>query len=143
LAKDRRRLFVLLALAASGVVVGLVVAVVALDRYLDPFDDRLFDTRAWAAADSQGRGPMARDAIRHLPEGLPAARVRELLGNPDPFPGPGGTVDGFGNRLRYPETWAYYLGSWSSLSWYGLDSAFLYVHFGQDGRVASAEITGG
>ena len=43
----------------------------------------------------------------------------------------------------YPVTWSYWLGGWSSLSWYGFDSAFLYVHFGSDGKVAKAEITGG
>ena len=70
-------------------------------------------------------------------------KVRGLLGEPEPVPGPGGAVDGFGNQLIYPVTWSYWLGSWSSLSWYGFDSAFLYVHFGSDGKVAKAEITGG
>jgi hypothetical protein len=52
-------------------------------------------------------------------------------------------VDGFGRRLRHAETWAYYLGSSTGLSWYSLDSAFLYVHFDPDGRVVAADITGG
>jgi len=138
-----RRRIALLAVSASVLIVVLVGVAVAVDHYLDPFDGRAFDPAAWAAADSQGRGPMARDAIRHLPAGLPADRVRALLGDPDPFPGPGGAVDGFGHTLRYPETWAYALGCRSSLSWYGLDSAFLYVHFDSSGAVVSAEITGG
>jgi hypothetical protein len=133
----------MLALAALIVVVGPVAGVIALDRYLDPFDDQPFDPAAWAATGSQGRGRMARDAICHLPAGLPAARVRALLGEPEPVPGPGGPVDGFGNRLQHSETWSYYLGCWSRLSWYAFDSAFLYVHFGPGGQVAAAEIAGG
>ncbi len=87
---------------------------------------------------------MARDANRHLPAGTPAFRVRKLLGEPRPVSGVRGSpVDVFGNRLRHAETWSYYLGHWSGLGPYGLDSAFLYVHFGSDGTVAEAEITGG
>jgi len=135
--------FVLLAFAFV-VVGGMVAGAVALDRYLDPFDDRPFDPAAWAAADSKGRGSMARDALRHLSPGTPAARVRELLGNPEPVPGvPSSPVDGFGHRLQHSETWSYYLGCWSGLGPYALDSAFLYVCFGPDGRVVAAEITGG
>ena len=138
--KRHKRLFVLLVVAALAVVGGAV----ALDSSLDPFNDRRFDPAAWAAAGSKERGPMARDAIRHLPPGTSAARVRELLGAPKPVPGVSGSpVDGFGNRLRHAETWSYYLGSWSGLSRHALDSAFLYVHFGPDGRVVEAEITGG
>jgi hypothetical protein len=136
--RGRKRLALRLAL-----IVGLIVAAVAVNRYLDPFDDAPFDPAAWAAAGPQGRGPMARDAIRHLPPGLPSARVRELFGESDPFPGPGGTVDGFGHTLRHPQTWAYYLGCWSGLGPYALDSAFLWVHFDSGGKVVSAEITGG
>jgi hypothetical protein len=126
------------------VVGGLVAGFVALDRYLDPFDDQLFTPEAWAAAKAQDRGPMARDAIRHLPPGTPAARVRGLLGDGGQMPGLAGSpVDGFGHRLKHSETWSYYLGCWSGLGPYALDSAFLYVHFGSDGRVVAAEITGG
>jgi hypothetical protein len=107
---------------------------------LDRFDVRPFDPAAWAEASPQERGPMARDAIRHLPPGLPADRVRALLGEPQPVPGRHGSLDAFGNRLRHPETWWYWVGGWW---WYGLDSAFLYIHFGPDGKVAAAEITGG
>jgi hypothetical protein len=128
----------LLAVAALLAAGGLWAGMVALDRYLDPFDDRPFDPAVWAAADSHDRGPMARDAIRHLPFGTPAARVRELLRAPEPLPGvPGSPVDGFGHRLEHPEKWSYYLGSWSALGPYGIDDAFLYVHFGTDGRVDS------
>ena len=52
-------------------------------------------------------------------------------------------MDGFGHRLEHPETWSYHLGCWSGLGPYGFDSAFLYVHFGPDGRVVAAEIPGG
>ncbi len=46
------RLAGLPALTAVAVVGGLAAAVAALDRYLDPFDDRPFDPAAWAAADA-------------------------------------------------------------------------------------------
>jgi hypothetical protein len=143
MAKDRKRLVVLFAGATLAVIVCSGTAGVVLDRYLDPFDAQPFDPEVWAGADSQSRGKMARDAIRHLAAGLTAARFRELLGPPEAVPGLEGMVDGFGNQIPPGETWAYYLGCWSSLTWYGFDSAFLYVHFDHDGRVATAQITGG
>jgi hypothetical protein len=95
------------ALLATG---GLWAGMVALDQYLDPFDDRAFISAAWEAADSHDRGPMARDAIRHIPPGTTAARVRELLGEPKPVVrDPRGPVDAYGNRLEHPVTWTYYL----------------------------------
>jgi hypothetical protein len=137
-------LLVLLAAAIVGVS-GLVVGLVALSFYLDPFDARRFDPTAWADAEPQERGPMARDALRHLPPGTSKARVRELLGKPHPVTPaiPGGRVDEFGNPLPYPETWSYDLGSWSGIGRYAFDTAVLYVHFGSDGRVVATEITGG
>jgi len=139
-----KRVFVLLAVVAVVAAAGLVGGVVALNRYLDPFDDQPFSPAAWSAADSHERGPMARSAIRHVPPGTPASQVRELLGEPQPADrDPRGPVDVFGNELAHPKTWAYYLGCWSGLGPYGFDSAFLYVHFGSDGRVVAAEITGG
>lgn len=123
---------------------GLALGFVKLDNYLDPFDDLPFSPQAWANAESQARGPMARDAMRWIPIGMPADRVQELLGKTDKyFPGVGGDRDGFGNRLRGHTTWSYYLGSSSSMSRYGLDSAFLYVHFDADELVVAVEITGG
>jgi hypothetical protein len=130
----------MLTLLASTVAVGLVAAFRAIDSYLDPFDDRPFDPAVWATGDEVERGPMARDAIRHLPSGLPAARVRELLSEPQLVPAGG---DRWGMRPRQAETWSYWLGCWSGLGPYGFDDAFLYVHFGSDGRVVAAEITGG
>lgn len=143
--KIRQRSVVIFVLIALTIVAGVMIGGVMLDRFLDPFDDQPFDPVVWAAADAKERAPMARDAIRQLCSGLSKDRVRELLGKPGPFPcGPSsGSVDWFGNRLLHSETWSYYLGCWSSISWYGLDSAFLYVHFGPDGRVGRAEITGG
>jgi hypothetical protein len=141
MAFPRPRALALIALTCVASCAGVVGGCYGLLDLLDPFASRRFDRAAWAAGRPEQRAPMARDLVRHhLPAGLPAARVRELLGAPDPFPGVGGCVDGFGNPLRSPETWAYYLGSWS---WLGLDSAFLYVHFGPGGEVVGAEITGG
>jgi hypothetical protein len=142
--RRRKRLVAWLAATALLAAGGLWAGVVALDRYLDPFDDLPFDPAGWAAADAHDRGPMARGAIRHLPPGTPATRVRELLGEPQPVARDSrGPVDIYGNRLEHPETWAYDLGSWSGLGPYGFDDAFLYVHFGSDGRVVAAEVTGG
>jgi hypothetical protein len=141
--KGCKRPLVLLAVALATVGV-FVAGVVVLDRCLDPFDDQQLDPAAWAAAKPEGRALMARDALRHLPTGTPAARLRELLGEGDLAPrDPRGPVDMFGNRLSHPETRAYYLGSHSGLGPYALDSAFLYVHFDTEGRVILAEITGG
>jgi len=122
----------------SLLVVGLVVGFRAFDSYLDPFDDQPFDP--WAVADEQRRGPMARDAIRHLPTGKPAAQVRELLGEPGIVPTGG---DPWGVKPRQTETWEYWLGCWSGLGPYGFDDASLYVHFGPDGWVVAVEIKGG
>jgi len=137
--KDRRRV-VALAVISLVVIAGFVVGFVAFDSYLDPFDDQPFDPATWATADEKQRGPMARDSTRHLPVGLPAAQVRELLGEPGIVPDGG---DRWGVRPRQAETWEYWLGCWSGLGWYGFDSASLYVHFGPDGRVVAIEITGG
>ena len=137
--RGRRRL-VVLALAAMIAIAGLVLGWLAFDSFLDPFDDRPFDPALWAAADEQQRGPMARDALRHLPVGLPAERVREQLGEAEVVPAGG---DRWGMRPRQAETWSYWLGCWSGIGPYGFDSAFLYVHFGPDGQVIAAEITGG
>ncbi len=123
---------------------GLTALSLAAIRSLDPFDDRPFHNEAWATADSQDRGPMARDACRHLPPGTLAADVRELLGEGTPVErDPRGAVDVYGSRLEHPDTWTYYLGGWSGLGPYNFDSAFLYVHFDADGRVVATEITGG
>jgi hypothetical protein len=79
-----RQLAVLISLAAVAMVAGTVFGPAALDRYLDPFDDQPFSQASWAAAEAQGRGRMARDAIRRLPVGTPKDRVRELLGEGRP-----------------------------------------------------------
>jgi hypothetical protein len=126
------------------VVVGLVAGFVALDRYLDPFDDQPFDPAAWAAGRERekDRGPMARDAARRLPPGTPAERVRELLGEPDNAES-GNPPDHWGRRVKGYTRWTYSLGCWSGLGWYGFDAAALDIHFDRDGRVVETEITGG
>ncbi len=121
-----------------------VIGVALIDRFLDPFDKQPFIGAAWAVADEQSRGRMARDAIRHLPPGTPKDRVQELLGEGGlPSRNPHEPWDSFGVRLDHSETWVYRLGTWSSIGPYGFDDAFLYVHFGTDDRVVSAEINGG
>lgn len=83
---------------------------------------------------------MAGDAIRgHLRSGMAKAKVQQLLGpGQEQFRIQG--IDSYGNPMPGDHTWYYYLGSWSV---YGLDDAFLYVHFDADGHVVSAEIDGG
>src|SRR5262245_16251707 len=82
MARRLTRRAVRLSFPTLGVVAVAVAGFAALDRYLDPFDDRPVDPAAWAVADEKGRGPMARDVARHVPPGTPAERVRELLGEP-------------------------------------------------------------
>jgi hypothetical protein len=141
MARDRKRI-VRLAVAAAVATAVLVVGFIALDRYLDPFDDRPFDPASWAAADEQQRGPMARDAARHVPHGTPAERVRELLGEPDHAVSDN-PPDKWGRPVKGYTRWSYWLGCWSGLGWYGFDSADLDIYFNREGRVVVVEITGG
>jgi hypothetical protein len=127
-------------LAAIGVIAGMVFAGMAIKGYLDPFDDHTFVQSVWEAAEPHHRAPMARDVTQRLPIGMTADDVRNLLGPSTPVVRYAGAVDKFGNPMKYPETWSYYLGSWSG---YGLDDAFLYVHFDAEKKVASVKITGG
>jgi hypothetical protein len=117
---------------------GLAEGTRAIFRQLDPFEARSFDRAAWAVADNEGRAAMARDAIRHLPSGLPASDIEPLLGKCERViethrltaSGPRGAV----------RTYSYYLGGWG-FPYY--DSTFLWVHVGADGRVIEAVIGGG
>ncbi len=111
MARDLKRI-VRLAVAASVATAVLVAGFIALDRYLDPFDDRPFDPASWAAADEQQRGPMARDAARHVPHGTPAERVRELLGEPDHAVSDN-PPDKWGRPVKGYTRWSYWLGCWS------------------------------
>ena len=120
--------------------VGLAAATVALDKYLDPFDDLPFDHAGWAAAEAHERAPMTREAVRRLPMGSHAAEVRALLGEADMVSS--NTICS-GAQPREIKTWAYSLGSWSGFGPYGVDSAFLCVRLGSQGKAVAAEITGG
>jgi hypothetical protein len=137
-----RKRVVVLSLTAVPAIAGLVLGFRAFDSYLDPFDDRPFDPVNWAAADEQQRGPMARDAARHVPPGTPIERVRELLGKPIERV-TGHRRDRWGERPKGHMQWSYWLGCWSGLGWYGFDSAHLDIHFDREGRVMAVEITGG
>lgn len=129
---NMRRRWVVCVVVAVIVIALLVVGGVRVNSWLDPFDDQRFDPTAWAA-DEYERGPMTREAIRHIPPGTRKERVRELLGKPDPRWADASDA----------EDWTYYIGSWSGLGPYNLDSAFVYVHFDRDGRVVSAQVGGG
>ncbi len=134
MAMDRKRLVVLVAIVISGLI--------AFDSYLDPFDDRPFDPAAWAAADEQQRGPMARDAARHLPAGTSVERVRELLGEPTEAVA-GNPPDRYGRQPKGYMRWSYWIGCWSGVGWYGFDHSDLDIYFDREGRVVKTEITGG
>jgi hypothetical protein len=127
----------------TGIAVGLalsggLLAVHLLTSRHDPFAVRRFDTTSWAAADHEGRAAMARDAIRHLPTGLPEAEIVTLLGKPDEvIETQRLTRSGPPNSAR---TYSYYLGSWG---WPGYDSTFLWVHVDGEGRIVSGVIGGG
>jgi MYXO-CTERM domain-containing protein len=124
-----------LALAVLG-----VGGLIAIRKWLDPFDDRGFVAGEWRNSDPLGRASMARDLVRrHVRAGMTAADVERLLGRGKEQQGIKG-VDPYGNRMPGAATWAYYLGSWSTAGW---DDAFLYVHFDKSGRVIRAEIQGG
>jgi hypothetical protein len=133
--KARRR--TILFLAGVGLCVGLALGVRAVARRLDPFEARPFDPEAWAAADTEGRAAMARDAIRHLPAGTPEADVVALLGQTQVDETVRLTGSGPPGAVR---TYSYYLGFWGAIYY---DSTFLWVHVDADGRVVAAVIGGG
>jgi hypothetical protein len=130
--------------------VGLVVCAYLLINWLDPFAARRFDPESWSTADSKGRAAMARDAIRHMPPGLPEAEITKLLGEAgdviatEKLVGstPGGPLPRFGGSAPAGSvrTYSYYLGSWSNWAY---DDTFLWVHVDNEGRVVAAVIGGG
>ncbi|MDB5387124.1 MAG: hypothetical protein JWM11_2770, partial [Planctomycetaceae bacterium] len=135
--KQRPTIIVLSTIVALA---GLLFLCVAIGRYMDPFDNESFSQASWLTADPSTRAAMARDVIRRLPSGMGAQQVQNLLGQQTSM---SEEADVYGNRLRYRETWSYYLGSWSGVGPYGFDDAFLYVHFDSDKKVSLVEITGG
>jgi hypothetical protein len=72
------RLGVIAFLIALTMATGLVVCGHILINGPDPFAARRFDPEAWSTADSKGRAAMTRDAIRHLPTGLPEFEITKL-----------------------------------------------------------------
>jgi hypothetical protein len=120
---------------------GLAVAIVALDSYLDPFDDGPFTPEAWAVADDEERAAMARGAVKHVSVGMPETEVVALLGKPDWI---------WNSReltasapARAVRTYSYGVATSSLASLRRLDSVYVWVHVGGDGRVIVAEIGGG
>jgi hypothetical protein len=109
----------------------------SLCHVIDPFSELTFSPAKWAQAGFDERAGMARDLIRHhLPIGTSRAKVEELLGPPAHVLAANGPR---GKSVLGAETYSYYLGSWSM---YGMDDAFVYVHFDAAGKVLGAEITG-
>lgn len=114
----------------------LLASFVAFTRWVDPFDDRPFDRNRWAAVSNHDRAPMARDVASRV-RGLNQQEVLNLLGEPGNRLT--SATDAGGHRLRGAEVFSYYIGSWSM---YGMDDAFVYVHFDTDGVAIYSEITG-
>lgn len=131
---------VLFGVAGITAIAGLLIVGIVLKSYFDPFDDAPFTPAAWTAADPAVRATIAHDVVRRLGTGMTADQVKDTLGEATPVHRYSGGVDAYGHHLGYPETWSCYLGCWST---YGLDDAFVYVHFDLDRRVALVEITGG
>lgn len=150
----RRCLFVFagIALTASVACTGSIAAFTYAGRWLDPFEARRFEAQEWAAAAPEDRAAMARDAIRHLPAGLPEAEIQALLGRCSVHetrrltrtapPGVVQELPWYGGSAPpgAVRTYSYYLGSWS-VAYH--DDTFLWVHVGEDGRVIAAVIGGG
>ena len=118
------------------VVVAFLASLVAFSRWIDPFDDRPFDSNRWAAASVDDRAAMAGDVLFRV-RGLTQQQVLDLLGEPGRRLT--SATDAGGHRLRGVEVFSYYIGSWSL---HGMDDAFVYVHFDADGSVMHSEITG-
>lgn len=114
----------------------LLASVLAASSWLDPFDNRRFDSADWFSNRSKARGYMARDAIR-LVRGRSKKEVIELLG-------PGGDPSyPFWHprykRFRDFDGLAYDIGNWS---FQGMDDAWINILFDSKGEVFHAEIYG-
>ena len=79
---------------------------------------------------------MARDVVACV-GGLDRDGVFAMLGKPDARLD--STTDASGHQLHGSEVFSYSIGSWSL---YGMDDAFIYVHFDSRGGVIYSEITG-
>lgn len=118
-----------------------IYSALTLRSYLDPFDDHPFDSVTWKS--NTGRTEQARAALAQIRSGLSKTEVRNLLGEGNPVTRHPGNVDQYGNRLRHPETWSYFLSGYRGDLLNSFDDAFLYVHFDQDEKVVAAQIAGG
>jgi hypothetical protein len=128
--------FAVIAVASCVGCTGSITAFTYVCRWLDPFEARRLDPEAWAVAEPEGRAAMARDAIRHLPPGLPEEEIQALLGPCSVGDRRGTTASTPADAVR---TYQYYLGSWSPTYY---DDTFLRVHVGEDGRIIAAVIAG-
>jgi hypothetical protein len=132
-----RRFFLIASVICLIAVLAMGVVFAIIGNPFDPFAKHQFSTETWRTGDTKTRAGMARDAIRrHLNQGLNEQQVTSLLGKPgDVISG----IDNGGHKLPGVKTYSYHLGCWSG---YGLDDAFLYVHFDAGGLVVGAEVSG-
>ncbi len=121
----------------GAMIVVLIAGLSFISSWLDPFDDRPFDSKSWSTATSKdSRAAMARDVLDRV-GGLSRTEVVELLGEPDSRLN--GLEDAGGHDLRGREVFSYHIGCWS---FHGMDAAFIYVHFDAEGMATDAEVTG-
>lgn len=121
--------------------VALAAAIVAGDRFLDPFNGRPFEPTAWAANATGDRMAMARAAARRVRPGMAESEIALALGPPDGVwhdELPTGSAPGQAAR-----THSYGLGGSELSMLRGLDTAYLWVDVDADGRVIAAVIGGG
>ena len=102
----------------------------------DPFEAHEFDPAVWATAKPEQRAEMVRDAIRHLPTGLPESEVLALLGKGEIINTQKMASHGAFDTVR---THAYYLGNWTG---HYCAKTFLWVHVSAGGCVTGTEIGG-
>jgi hypothetical protein len=77
---------------------------------------------------------MARDLIyNYVHQGMPQRELEAMLGTPSEI-----LVPPF-NKSALPQTYVYYLGSWSDE---GIDDAFVYIDLDGNGEVVKAKIDG-
>lgn len=133
--KQRAILGVVLLMFVVGM--ALIANKIGVFTLFDPFDKRPFNSSTWAAAEREGRAPMARDLVRnHLPAGMSADEVIVLLGQPDWIVNRGSAA----NSSGCARVFQYHLGGWSE---YSMDSVFVEVHLDNNDRVVVAKIVGG
>ena len=130
----KKRLWLLF---SSVLTLPLAVGAIALVDLMNPYNDALFDTRAWLASEDN-RMAMSEDLVENkLTSGMSEGKVELLIGPAEQVLTR--SEDGGGNRLQGHHTWTYYIGNDS----FGKgDDVFVYIHFDASGLVVGSGIYG-